>query len=615
MMHAFRWYIRVMAGGGILAATSALQASGFDPNRHMGVDEIRPGMKGFGKSVFRGTEIATFEAEVISIIRNFDPKMDVILVRLSGQNLEHSGVVAGMSGSPVYIRASEGGPARLIGAVAYGWSYNKDPVCGVQPIGQMLDTREYTERRRSREASTQQAAASPRQSAFEEGRYALTGLMESVQRRWLEPNVCDGELRPLATPIMVSGVSSSAMTLLREQLEPYNLVPIAAGSAAGSQPGRTPIEPGSALCVPMISGDLSMTAFGTCTEVLGDQVFGFGHPFTSKGTVEFPMASGSVHTVISSVQRSFKLGSPLDIQGAILGDGSSAIYGRSGSSARMIPFEVNVDETGVSRHYHYQAVNDEFFTPLLSGIVLVNSVTAPSDLPREHTVRYEIEAGFGQQGTFRSRNIVSQSSIGWAMSELAGPLMALMDNAFGRFPVESIKATVAIEDKAHLARLLRASLSRSTVPPGHTLAIRADWRLYRGADTVTHYEFKLPDDIDEGAYQLTLTTAMGHLRRLTSEKRHLFEADNQKELIVTFNRVGALQQDELYARLIAQEGGMAVEKEEFPDLPAYRQAILADASRRQTARYVEPILQMYKLPFVMDGEVTLAFTVDKRADQ
>src|SRR5438045_2344690 len=110
---------------------------GFDPARHMRVSEIKPGMKGYGLSVFRGTKIERFDAEVISIVRNFNPKMGMILVRLSGQNLEHTGGIAGMSGSPIYLKDEEG-RERLAGAFAYGWPMGKDPVGGVQPIEYML---------------------------------------------------------------------------------------------------------------------------------------------------------------------------------------------------------------------------------------------------------------------------------------------------------------------------------------------------------------------------------------------------------------------------------------------------------------------------------------------
>src|SRR3954467_15922665 len=110
---------------------------GFDPARHMRVSEIKPGMKGYGLSVFRGTKIERFDAEVVSILRNFNPKMNVILVRLKGQNLEHTGGIAGMSGSPIYLTDEEG-RERLAGAFAYGWPMGKDPVGGVQPIEYML---------------------------------------------------------------------------------------------------------------------------------------------------------------------------------------------------------------------------------------------------------------------------------------------------------------------------------------------------------------------------------------------------------------------------------------------------------------------------------------------
>src|SRR4051812_37844438 len=109
----------------------------FDPARHMRVSEVRPGMKGYGLSVFKGTKIERFNVEVLSVLRDFNPQYDVILVRLSGADLEHTGSIAGMSGSPIYLKDAQG-HERMVGAFAYGWPLMKDPVGGVQPIEYML---------------------------------------------------------------------------------------------------------------------------------------------------------------------------------------------------------------------------------------------------------------------------------------------------------------------------------------------------------------------------------------------------------------------------------------------------------------------------------------------
>lgn len=600
----------------LAAGSAALHAEGFDPALHLKVDEIKPGMQGFGRSVFRGTEIATFSAEVVSVIKNFDPQLDVVLVRCSGQNLEHSGIIGGMSGSPVYIKVNEDEPAKLIGAVAYGWTFNKDPVCGVQPIEHMLEVGSGKASRAASGASEASRALAKQSSVFSDSRFTAAGVLDDLEAKWPQVWSQHDGLVPLSTPIMVSGMSSTAMALLKRELEPFQLVPMSAGQASGKENMTgVELEPGSALCVPLMTGDIGMAAFGTCTEVIGDRVYGFGHPFTRRGKVDMPMATGHVHTVISSVMRSFKLGDPIDIKGALTADGTAAIAGRLGVKSRMIPFIVNVDDRGTQRTYHYEAANDEFFTPMLAGSVMVSSASALSELPDEHTVRFKIEADFGEHGVFANSNIRSQSGMFWAMGELAGPLMGLMQNQYGRFPVKALRAEFQIEEKASLALLEQAVLLDDVVKPGSTLNIRVHWRKYRDKMQVAEYAFKLPEDITEGTHQLALTSATGHLRGLNQEKKFLFKSDNQAELMETFNLVSSFQEDLLYARLSTGRGGVAVDRNELPDLPDYLKNVYTSAEQRRIEVYLESLVQTFPLPFVFQGEARLAFKVDRRADQ
>ena len=481
----------------------------------------------------------------------------------------------------------------------------------------MLDVGEAVNRIRARKEQASEAAARHRAPipGAGVGRYALAGLVDLPVDSAADPWSDAGQRRSLATPIMVSGLSQQAMELLRQAFGPVGMVPVAAGAAPAAERGTAKLEPGSALCVPMITGDLSMAALGTCTEVIGTHVYGFGHAFTQQGAVTLPMASGFVHTVIASLRRSSKLGSPLDIQGAIVGDETAAIYGQRDQSAKMFPVDVNVDEMGTKRTYKYQSIMEDFYTPILSGIVVANSITALSNVPTEHHLRYDSEVNFGNAGTFRSSNRTSQQGIGWVRGELSVPLSSLMSNQFGRFAVESVKAAVRIEDRASLARIKRANLREQTVKPGQTLDIRVRWEHYRGPPSVQRFQFELPDDIKEGKYTLAVTSASGHLNALKKEKPHLLEFDDQKEFIAVFNRVGRIKQNILYIQLDTKEGGVAVDKEELPDLPGFRRAIMAEASRRKTNSYLEPIVKTFEIPFVVEGQATLAFTVDKRADQ
>jgi len=300
----------------------------FDPSRHMRVSEVREGMHGFGLTVMKGTRIERFEVEVLSVLKNFNPQRDVILVRCKGANLEHTGSIAGMSGSPIFLKDDQG-RERMVGAFAYGWPLMKDPVGGVQPIEYMLDLEKEPA---TKPASGGDGIAQEPTGPRAEGRATwslsdvvmLPGMKKAPANypllRWdrFEPNPRLGgtdadtmKMEALATPLMTSGVSSQFMEKFAPVMREYGLVPLQAGvaggmSEAGSEAAK--LEPGSVLAVPLLSGDLDMTAVGTCTEVLGNHVWGFGHAFNNEGPVSMPMGSGQISAVIANLQTSFKLG-------------------------------------------------------------------------------------------------------------------------------------------------------------------------------------------------------------------------------------------------------------------------------------------------------------------
>jgi len=594
----------------------------FDESRYMHVDELRPGMKGFGRTVLRGTEITTFEVEVLSVMRNvYYARQDVILVRCRGANLEHSGIIAGMSGSPVYITDEEGRNPRMIGAIAYGWSFNKDPIAGVQPIHQMLAVYAST----TRPAGTQPAprALSPRLRRPDParmlgglGRYAV--LFDARDGRWGE-NPRDGSggcIQPLSTPIMVSGMSMDTMAHLNGVLAETGLELVPSGGFGGGEASaEARLEPGSVLCVPLMRGDTIMDALGTCTEVIDGAVLGFGHSFFAEGPIELPMATGAVHGVIPSVMRSNKLGAPLRTVGRLVADQNAAICGRFGEPPAMIPCDITLRTPGGERRYRYEAAHHEYLTPLLLNAAIRESVTALCDLPREHTVRHTVEIEFEGLGTFRASNFSSQSGVSAVVSDAAMPASIMMDNELGKARVRRMKAEIDIEPAARTATIERAELVRDRVRPGDPLEVTIWWRPFRADPVARRYSLKLPEEIPEGGYELTVCTASSHLAALRSEKPYLFERKNMAQMLELLNRVASVRDDRVYLRLPLPTGGMSVGPEALPELPSFRRRILADAKRSDVGRYTETLVADYPVEFVFSGSRSFRVQVDKRADQ
>ena len=368
----------------VVARAEAPVQTVFDPARHMRVAEVKNGMTGYGLSVFQGTKIERFEVEVVSVLRNFNPKYDVVLIRCKGANLEHTGGVAGMSGSPVYLRDDKG-KDRMIGAFAYGWQAAKDPLAGVQPIEYMLAM--------PQPAAGKEPAGEPR--AIGKKR-ALWTVGESFAAPWnsthrtlnahgapaaTQAGFGAADLRPLATPVMSSGLPQTVIDKFAPLLREYGMMPVQAGGAGADASGRygapAKLEPGSAIAVPIVTGDMDLTAIGTVTEVIDGRVFAFGHSFFSEGEVSLPMGSAYIHSVIPSLISSFKLGSATGVQGTLQNDQIVGIAGKLGASPATIPVQIRcLYEDGTSDlTYRFNVAKHPKLTPMAAGMATL----PPSD--------------------------------------------------------------------------------------------------------------------------------------------------------------------------------------------------------------------------------------------
>lgn len=618
------------------------KTTGFDRSRYMSPAEIQPGMKGYGRTVMSGTQISTFDFEVVSVMSNaYYAKQDVILVRCSGLNLEHSGIIGGMSGSPCFIKDDQGHD-RMIGAVAYGWTFNKDPLCGVQPITQMIDVagvRDPSHRPVPHNGGPATAPAAG--DAAAKGSFDVGQL---VARVWAKPinasshfsifnddidrygvkkpaNVMAAGLEPLKTPVMIAGAAHpQVLSYFKDLLTQFGMEPVASGGATATtraEYSKIQLEPGSVLCIPLVSGDLSMDALGTCTEVAGDRVLGFGHAMDGRGWIELPLATGMVHTVVPSVMRSNKLGASLNTVGTLWGDESSGIFGTTGKTPSMIPMDVVVEDLRGKDKFHFNVASDQTMTASLISGAAMEAIYAHSEPPREHTIKYNVELEFGELGCYRESNVSSQEgAFGIGMSLLL-PSTTLLNSPFGEARISRARVEVKIEEGAQSAEMAHVVLDRSAYKPGQTVNARIRWAHYRNGPTFTEetYGLKLPNDIEDGEYALMVTNTRGNLLALRQEKPHLFRAENLNELLDGFNRLSSWPDNKLFLRLAVSRPGLAVKKTELPDLPSYMRQIYNDANRPDVRPCGQSIVQEYEVPFVVEGAHALKVTVNRRADQ
>lgn len=613
----------------------------FDPARHMRVSEVKVGMKGYGLTVFKGTKIDKFEVEVISILHNFNPKCDVVLIKCFGPFLEHTGSIAGMSGSPVYLH-DDAGHDRMIGAFAYGWPLTKDPVAGVQPIEYMLQL--PTARRDSTAASqptTAPADASngggAKASADVPMKWSLAdaGLLPGPRRhssitpaleisRSHSSNatslIGDGDaiprLQPLTTPIMVSGMSPRLLDAFAPAFKTLGFTPLQAGgsspSAAADQPDPA-LEPGSVLAVPLLTGDVDMTAIGTCTERIGDQFFGFGHPFNSEGATALPMGAGSINSVIANLQTSFKLGAFSKPLGTLSTDETVGVAGETGRVAPTVPIEfaITYADGTPARTYRFQSALHPRFTPLLASMAFSSAVTGVSELPPNNTLDYKIDLEFAGGQTLHIANRAVNSNAGELFNEIGLPMTAAADNPFRRVLIRKVSGTVRVSSEARAAQIMDVQVPRAKYRPGETIKAFVTYKPFRAEEAILEVEMEVPHDLQQGTYQLIISDAQRYFQDEQQSKPFRFTAEKVEDVFAVLRDVTAIRSDALYLRLIRQQDGVALGRTALPHLPSSRRQILMGAGRSTTTAYVSSNVKIVPTELVMDGSAEFAITIDR----
>jgi hypothetical protein len=343
------------------AVTKARAASTRSRGDILPLSAIQPKMKGYGLTVFEGTRPERFDVEVIDVLRRFMPKQDLILIKTHHPRLDVAKVVAGMSGSPIYI------DGKMIGAYAYGWTFAREAIAGVTPIENMiadidrpipseiygwsLGLRGATSSRRESRPSASLDGESQRRSSGSAERYNLVAHAESVASNRAVPR--DGQTpRPVSTPLLLGGMSPLGTQIAEKLLGPLGFEPMQAGGDGGSlrsNPGKSAgassarYEDGSAIGVQLVRGDSSAMGLGTVTRVEGDRLVAFGHPMMQAGATVLPTAMAKVLWFLASEQRSFKIGMPIEPLGALVADRQASIVVSHSASAPVIPVHLEIE--------------------------------------------------------------------------------------------------------------------------------------------------------------------------------------------------------------------------------------------------------------------------------
>jgi hypothetical protein len=537
------------------------------------VDELRPGMVGVGRTVFEGDRLDEFKVHIIGVLRNvIGPRRDLILARLEGGPLANAGVIAGMSGSPVYI------DGRLVGAVSYSLgAFSKEPIAGITPIAEMVSDATLPAVRRQAARVDLPMPLTPEsfQTSLRQAFSWVRPFADSPSDVQVLGDINAGigtMLRPIATPLTLGGFDASVISPVASVFRDQGFVPVMAGSAQATQPDRgaapLPLRPGDPIGVALMSGDLELGATGTVTEVDGDRVYAFGHPFYGLGPTQFPMTRAYVHTILPSLQSSMKIASTGEVIGTVSQDRATTIAGTLGRGPAMIPIKLtlNNSERGIRKTFNMAMVNDELFTPLLAYLSILNTLTSYERQNGVGTYVLKGSASIKKHGDIAFEDLFTgdQPSAGAAASVVA-PINFLLRNSFEGVEFEGLNLEVEASEQPRSATLERAWIDGTRIKAGTTVDLKVLLRTYRGEEITRSVPVQIPSNA-RGSVSIMVADAT----RLSQwEARELqvqpLQTSGLPQMIRLLN--DARKNNRLYVRLITRDGGAVVRGESLAALP------------------------------------------------
>jgi len=533
--------------------------------------DVHPGQHGVGRTVFQGNRIEEFNVEILGILENPAPDQSIILARLSGGPLAQTGILQGMSGSPVYI------DGKLVGAVALGFPYSKEPIAGIQPIEQMLATARFTGGRND-------VAESNRFSHLD------LALARSNPPRNQQRPAIPGDLTEISTPLAFGGFTPRTLQAFAPQLRSMGLTPQqgVGASSPKSQSISGTVLPGSMISVQLVSGDMTVSADGTVTYLDGGHIYAFGHRFLDGGTTDLPFARADVITLVPTLNTSFKLSAAREWVGTMVSDRSTALAGEIGRRAHTIPLSVSVRSTETGAHdYHCQVVNDRLLTPFLTQTVLFSTLDATERTLGTGTLRLRGRVEFEGSTPPLTIGDIFVSDSGLAQQVTADAVVYLgfvLGAGFQDLHVKDMSYTLEPVEKKKQLRIAQAWASPSSVRPGETVQVTALLQGENGLEVTRTASYQVPIGAPLGSLDLSIADALS-MNSLDFAGLAQSSVHSPRELIQVVNAYRG--SDAVYLRVWRQEPSFAIAGTlpggELTDPPPSAMLILADNSSSATS--------------------------------
>ncbi len=546
-----------------------------DPPVRVPVSELQVGQTGYGLTVFQGTEPDTFGVTILGVRRAVRAGGDIIMVELSGHDLERSAVAQGMSGSPVYLD-----DGRLLGAVAFGWPGALRPIAGLTPAVELDIARD---RRDLQYARGHDEWPSPGDPAMLLGDPTAVGLATSLYPDAELPTATITTSDPWPTPeALAAELLPAAAPAAGEQLVPLNLsifaVPVGAATASTSLEGAS-LKPGSACAVALVTGDAQLGAVGTVSLVEGDRIVCMAHPFLQLGPVDLPLAAAEIITFFPSRQMSFKIGSAGPVIGRVTHDLRGGLAGDLGVMAPTAPVTVDVSLPSGKQTFEFAVAKQRELTPQLVFWCLYNAVLAGGDDRSAQLVRYDVtldltDADGAPLEPVRLRGVTGGAGgVGALAADWQAPLQILLQNRHRPLTLTRVVADIRVERPLQMA-WIQALHAPAVIAPGESFTVEVELARRYGTTWRERFEFTAPAGLVPGPLRLGVASAREFFQLDAMRASGLFGDHGLAVTVDLLNRPRSL--DELTVALVHAETGYTAGGRELANLPpSVRQTLAA----------------------------------------
>jgi SpoIVB peptidase S55 len=478
-----------------LAAQNPQSAQAAQPT--IAIDQIHAGMRGVAYTVFEGVKPESMDVEVLGVLRNVNgPKGDIILVRLHGTKVEYTGVVAGMSGSPVYL------DGKLAGALAFRiGEFSKEPIAGVTPIASMLEINAL-----DRSPAEEAAAARPSVSNAA-GKTAAPGDAVTLGNSTQD---YANYLKPIETPLVFNGFSEDAVRRFAPEFASAGIVPVMGAGAVSNDKQPEPLEPGSAVSAILVRGDMDIAATCTVTYIDPQRLLACGHPLLQFGAVDLPMNKAQVLATLASPMNAFKIVNTTEEAGVFIQDRHTGIMGVFNKQPEMIPVTLTINGGAQKKEFHYEVLNNPRLSPVAIMATVFNALHGVNEYGEEIT--YSLNGTINVKGfpEVALKNMFAPSENGQPAAMQAALTLGdrfgrIYDNAYNTPAVQSVKLDFDLVRERRWARLESARTDLTEARPGDQVMVETVLAPYRGERVVQSIAVRIPTSASKGTLRILVS--------------------------------------------------------------------------------------------------------------